>query len=258
MNRFHAFWAPTPFIAEALKQLTDKPIALVPPYLPWMTKRADSARRTAETFPHFLYCFDANSIVERKNPGLLLDAFLAAFPQGSGARLTFKVTYPNRSLAEIERLYAAAAQYEGIEVVDDLLSDDDILKLIASATAYVSPHRSEGLGLTIVEAMALGTPVIATPFSGVAQFVTPRTAWPIDYRLVELDDNFGPYPKGFVWADPRLDSLVSALRSVIAKPEQAAKRASAAKSCVLDHFASPAVLQTYRKALDQTARTIGV
>jgi glycosyltransferase involved in cell wall biosynthesis len=42
---------------------------------------------------------------------------------------------------------------------------------MAACDAYVSLHRSEGTGLTITDAMALGKPVIATSWSGNMGFV---------------------------------------------------------------------------------------
>lgn len=37
-----------------------------------------------------------------------------------------------------------------------------MLRLYASASVYVSPYRSEGFGLTVLEAMAMGLRVIVT------------------------------------------------------------------------------------------------
>ena len=43
--------------------------------------------------------------------------------------------------------------------------------MIASCDCYVSLHRSEGLGLTMAEAMYFGKPVIATAYSGNLDFM---------------------------------------------------------------------------------------
>ena len=55
--------------------------------------------------------------------------------------------------------------------------------MIAACDCYVSLHRSEGLGLTMAEAMALGKPVIATVYSGNLQFMTPENSHLVDYQL---------------------------------------------------------------------------
>ena len=49
---------------------------------------------------------------------------------------------------------------------------------------YVSLHRSEGLGLTMAEAMALGKPVIATGYSGNLHFMTPENSYLVDFARV--------------------------------------------------------------------------
>lgn len=257
MDNFHAFWAPTPFIARALRQVTSKPVWLVPPYLSYLArfrKRHSDSPATAR----FVYCFDANSIVERKNPGVLLDAFLTAFPTPSAARLTFKMTYPNRQLPEVERLYVAARDHANIEIIDRILSDAELYQLIASATAYVSPHRSEGLGLTVIEAMAFGTPVIGTSFGGTDQLITQDVALPIRYGLAEIASDHGPYAQGFVWAEPDEGSLVEGLRAVMADPVAAQARAKLARNRILAQFASHRAIQTCGRALDAAAAEIGL
>jgi len=254
MKNFHEFWAATPFIARALQQSTAKPVRLVPPYLAYLANlKTDTHTATAQS--HFVYCFDANSILERKNPGVLLDAFLQAFPASdSDTRLTFKVTYPNRAIADVDRLYRAAASDPRIQVIDRMLSDADLYALIGSATAYVSPHRSEGLGLTVIEAMGAGVPVISTPFGGVDAFVSPDAAFPIGHRYAELPDDYPPYPQGFVWADPDVQSLSDQLVLVHRDRSQATARAHVARERVLNYFCAPSLLTTYRSEFDRIAR----
>jgi len=254
MKVFHEFWAPTPFIARVIRRSTTKPIRLVPPYLSYLHGMMPGKRDPAH--PHFVYCFDANSIVERKNPCALLDAFRQAFPKGADARLTFKITYPNRHIPDVDRLYVARDTDPRIAIIDSLLSDAELYALIASATAYVSPHRSEGLGLTVIEAMASMVPVIATPYGGVDQFVTPDTAYTIDYSMIELMGDYVPYPKGFVWADPDVESLARLLRDVAKQPDVANGRAAHARAHVLEVFASPALIDTYLGELDRIGRQL--
>ena len=251
MKYFHEFWAPTPFIARALRQSTDKPVRLVPPYLAYLADLKAEVQEDASQ-SHFVYCFDANSILERKNPGVLLDAFLQAFPPSdTGARLTFKVTYPNRKLADVDRLYEAAACDSRIQVIDRMMSDAELHALIGSATAYVSPHRSEGLGLTVIEAMGAGVPVISTPFGGVDTFVTADAASPIDYRQLELAADYLPYPSGFVWADPDVTSLTRQLELAHRDRPGTKRRAAMAKQRALDYFCSDALVSTYRFELQR-------
>ena len=57
---------------------------------------------------------------------------------------------------------------------------------MAACDAYVSLHRSEGTGLTITDAMALGKPGIATGWSGNMDFMNVCNSYPVSYELVKL------------------------------------------------------------------------
>lgn len=252
LKYFHEFWAPTPFIAETLRSATAKPVTLLPPYLGHLKTMASRQGTVAGATRYFVYCFDANSILERKNPLALVKAFEQAFPahdEHPGVELVLKVTYPNRDIEEVEALYQYAARDSRVRVIDALLSTSDLHALIADAAAYVSPHRSEGLGLTVIEAMAAGVPVVTTSFGGLASFVDDSTAWPVAFNRVELPDEYHPYPKGFVWADPDIASMASQMRQVLQSPEEARSRASRARERVLDYFSSDQLIERYQSAL---------
>jgi glycosyltransferase involved in cell wall biosynthesis len=88
----------------------------------------------------------------------------------------------------------------------------------------VSLHRSEGLGLTLAEAMVLGRPVIATGYSGNLEFMNPSNSILVDYELTTLDRELVPgvtYPKGYRWARPSLEAAARAMRWVHENPEEA-------------------------------------
>jgi glycosyltransferase involved in cell wall biosynthesis len=153
----------------------------------------------------------------------------------------------------VARLYEASARDDRITILDRTMTDAPLHALIASASVYVSPHRSEGLGLTVVEAMAAGVPVIATPFGGVEEFVSADAAFPVDYRLVELPDDYPPYPQGFVWADPDVDSLARRLREAHDDRPEALRRAAVSRERVLRYYCSPALIESYRAELRRIA-----
>jgi glycosyltransferase involved in cell wall biosynthesis len=66
----------------------------------------------------------------------------------------------------------------------------------------------------MAEAMACGKAVIATGWSGNVDFTRADNALLVDYKLVELERDLGPYRQGQRWAEPDTDSAASAMRQV--------------------------------------------
>ena len=147
--------------------------------------------------------------------------------------------------------YRTAEKESRIKIIDHLLTDAELHSLISGASAYVSPHRSEGLGLTVIEAMGAGVPVISTAFGGVDAFVDAGSAYPLEYRMIELEDDYVPYPRGYVWADPSVEAIATQLRAVHENPDQADTKAQLAQKRVLDYFCSDELLGRYAAELQR-------
>jgi glycosyltransferase involved in cell wall biosynthesis len=163
----------------------------------------------------FLFVYDALSSYGRKNPRKALDAFISAFaPDFTGVRFILKVSNLNKFPASEREMRALTERHPAIAIIDEYMSRDDVLDLMAAADVSLSMHAAEGFGLTLLESMALGTPVIATGYSGNMDFTTEDNSWLIDYDMIAIDRRTGPYPAGSVWASPRLDTAVDLLRHV--------------------------------------------
>jgi glycosyltransferase involved in cell wall biosynthesis len=91
---------------------------------------------------------------------------------------------------------------------------DETLSLMQAADAYVSLHRSEGLGLTMAEAMLLGRPTIATRFSGNLDFMDDSNSLLVDCSLQELEKDYPPYAAGLRWANPSLEHAAKSMRQI--------------------------------------------
>jgi glycosyltransferase involved in cell wall biosynthesis len=220
-------WAATAFTAEALNACHQKPVFTVP--IPLPVPRVDpSITRARLDMPDgfvFLFCFDFLSVAARKNPIGVIDAFRLAFRPNEGPRLLIKSINGHMAVGELEALRAAAAGSEDIRVVDRALSAAERDALIAQCDCYVSLHRSEGLGLTLAEAMALGKPVIGTAYSGNLSFMTERNSFLVDYTTGHTPEGCHPYPAGVPWAEPNLFAAAGAMRFVFDRPDMARRRA---------------------------------
>ena len=54
--------------------------------------------------------------------------------------------------------------------------------------------------------------------------MTADNSFPLPYRLVTVERDYGPYMRGAVWADPDLDEAARLLRVIVDHPEAARAR----------------------------------
>jgi len=162
--------------------------------------------------------------VERKNPWGLVDAFGAAFAPGEGPLLVIKSINARQRPDQAERLRLHVAGAPDILLLEDYLDADDRDALVGLCDCYVSLHRSEGLGLTMAEAMAFGKPVIATGYSGNLQFMTEANSFLVPWTPTSIPAGCEPYPPGGRWAEPDLDAAAGLMRTVFEDGDLAAAR----------------------------------
>ena len=77
-----------------------------------------------------------------------------------------------------------------INIIEDDLSDEEILYLYNASDALVAPSRGEGFGLPIAEAMYLNIPVITTSWGGQKDFCDNTNSWLIDYEYQYSKSHF--------------------------------------------------------------------
>ena len=113
------------------------------------------------------------------------------------------------------------AAENGVRLIDRHMTRDDLYGLLNATDAYVSLHRSEGLGLTMAEAMLLGKPTIATGYSGNLDFMTPHNSYLVKYDRAVIAEATWPYPQGCEWAEPSVEHAAELMRRVFDHPEEA-------------------------------------
>ncbi|MFN2509400.1 MAG: glycosyltransferase [Chthoniobacterales bacterium] len=228
----HAFtyvdeiWVASRFVRDTLLKATSTPVWRF--HLPIQKPEIDhTLTRSHFDLPEsfcFLFVFDLLSVLERKNPLGLIAAFRRAFAPGEGPVLVLKTINGDQRIREMEKLKFAARGHSDIKLIDGYLSPIEKNTLTAHCDCYVSLHRSEGFGLTIAEAMALGKPAIATAYSGNLEFMTPENSYLCGYSERAVGHDCEPYPANSYWAEPDIAEAASLMRHAYTHPEEARAR----------------------------------
>ena len=229
-------WAVSEFTRNAIAAATDKPVfavphAIVTPPVPTGVGRVELG--LPEDRFIFLFCFDLLSVLERKNPLGLIEAFCQAFSPDDGALLVIKVINGDQRVVELEKVRMAAVDRADVLVLDDYLATGEMAALMDVADCYVSLHRSEGFGLTMAESMALGKPVIATGYSGNLDFMDDDTAYLVKWMPGSVPIGCAPYRAGARWAEPDLEDAARLMRHVVEHPDEARATGARARAAVL-------------------------
>jgi alpha-maltose-1-phosphate synthase len=126
---------------------------------------------------------------------------------------------------EFRELYQELSRVrEGVHWIPQMLPRPEVIQLLTHAAAFVCPSVYEPLGIVNLEAMACGTPVVASRVGGIPEVVDDgRTG-----LLVDVDDDFEA-------------GLARALDSVVGDPEAARRMGEAGRERAVEEFGWDAV-----------------
>jgi glycosyltransferase involved in cell wall biosynthesis len=240
---YDEIWATSSFVFQSLSTVSPVPVVKMRYPLLVDTRVIDhTARRRLglqEDQCVFLFVFDFASVVERKNPLALIRAFGQAFSRNDKAALVLSHINSTLNPSCARRLEEASANLN-VKIVSKHLSEEEYVSILAASDCYVSLHRSEGLGLPMAEAMYLGKPVIATAYGGNVDFMNASNSLPLNYELVELDKDYGPYEKGSLWAEPDVGQAVE-LMTWVCENRELAKRIGQRAAEDIREFMNPMI-----------------
>ena len=108
------------------------------------------------------YILNVGGIGKHKNPFALIKALKTLKNQRSTKDLGLVITGNDYGVRkDIESMLSALSLGDSVRL-PGYISRTDLPSLYAGALAYVSPSYFEGFGLTLLEAMAFGTPVVSS------------------------------------------------------------------------------------------------
>jgi len=129
---------------------------------------------------------------KREGLDLLLEAYTEEFSYSNDVSLIIKVNYlPHKrtkpfEYADFEGMIKKAISPKGSPetlLISRIFTEEEMAQLYRSCSCLISPTRGEGFGLTMLEAMACGLPVVVTGWGGHLQFLKSKNASLVDYKM---------------------------------------------------------------------------
>ena len=198
--------------------------------------------------------FDYGSCYERKNPEAVLKAFALSL-KDKKAVLVIKTNGFECNQKKVHRLRDVAEElgiHHQTHFINEHLSKDELMSLINTADVYMSLHRGEGMGLGMLEAMALGKPVIATNFGGNTEFMNKDNSLLVDYTWMRPEKlDYKAYQKVEKWADADVHQAATYLKELYADPDKGRALGQKAKAFVESYFNVKDFAQDMKKILEE-------
>lgn len=208
-------WVPSSFVKGAMVGQLACRVSVVPHRISMPRKQVRPRER--EDGPiRCLVMADGRSSLARKNVRAAIETFRTAFDGRQAARLVLKFRNLRDFIASSDDIRAFAAEDSRCELIDATLEQSEVWNLVCRSDVLLSCHRSEGFGLHLAEAMAMGRCAVATGWSGNTDFMTEQNSMLLPYSLTPVDDPDGIYPQctSSEWAEVDIRAGAERLRAL--------------------------------------------
>ncbi|KAJ3428249.1 hypothetical protein M0812_25881 [Anaeramoeba flamelloides] len=159
----------------------------------------------------------------RKGIDILLDAYISEFSPNDDVCLLihsrYSVGFQNK---RIEKILKNQKKYPEIEYLTSDFTTDEIVQIYHRADYLIHPFRAEGFGLTTIEALSSGLPLIVSKCGPVLEFLDEKSSFFIptdktncDYKpcgekkIFQWETNIQPF-----WCEPKKKVLQNIMKRV--------------------------------------------
>ena len=189
-----------------------------------------ASRRRNEEF----YFLSVGKLEDRKGIKELLEAFSIEFSKEKHVKLRLKIhnaldrNYLQRFQSMLPEAISDQVTLIKSDSNQDAMSISELANLYKSSHCFVFPSKAEGWGLPLLEAIACGTPYIATHYSGQTEYLNliNQQYSKIKYEMEEIrSTDFFKFHEFTTdirpqWARPSIQSLAKNMRDVYSNWEQ--------------------------------------
>eukprot|EP00045_Choanoeca_perplexa_P015785 m.203976 g.203976 ORF g.203976 m.203976 type:complete len:476 (-) comp17080_c0_seq1:33-1460(-) len=199
---------------------------------------------------------------DRKGWDILIKAFALEFTSDESVALYLRSGRDkNRPEADVKRLLRELKVKTPPQITwIPPVPTKDYVNMYHTADAFVLPTHAEGFGRPIMEAMAMGLPVIVTNWSGQTEFVDDSTAFLLPSRGLEKAFPHEPQITGYdfegkhKWAKVEIDDVRKVMRYVFTHQHVAKRTGMKGRQHVTSKFSRAAIAQQVERRL-QTIQT---
>ncbi|MGG1553533.1 glycosyltransferase [Paenibacillus ferrarius] len=245
-------WVPSNFVANSIALKSPVPVVRIPHGIEVLIKV--KRERSYFNLPNdaflFLSMYDVKSYQARKNPRASIEAFKLSFkPDDRGVGLVIKINNALSNLQELQAIYDLIDGYNNIYIIKETLDRDETNALIDITDCYISLHRSEGFGLGLAEGMYLGKPVIGTNWSSNTDFMENNNSCLVNYNLVKVGKDHGPYKSYQYWAEPDIEHASYFMKTLVSDKSYYRQIAINGQKNIKENYSPAAVGQLMTKRL---------
>lgn len=176
----------------------------------------------------------------RYGTDILIPALAKAYAPSDPVEVHIKDYGASSGSRQLRSLIAAQPSFPKVVWHETFLSKEDLIRLYGEMHLMVSPFRGEGYAMKIIDAMAVGLPVMMPAFGGPLEYAPAGGFVPLEFDEVAVgkcyDTDHYLVGPGAYWCQVREDALVQSLRSYLADPRAADDMAAAARSHVCGRY----------------------
>jgi GT2 family glycosyltransferase len=186
------------------------------------------------------------------------DILLAAFTRAFAGRRDVVLVLKDYGGAAREPLRSWLRQIKDpprVIHVPAFTTKSELIQLYRGADAFVAPFRGEGFALKLLDACAVGLPILAPVYGGPADYLDPDAIIPLRFREVAVgachERKETIVPAFARWAEVDVDDLARALLDAKEQGPRLRQRAVSARERVLAEFSWARAAEKLATALDE-------